>query len=66
MVVQHTPVMSARDETSIVSHDLLAELLEEFSLPRFGKIICNHFLCGQVFNHNVALLHLVCDKEIEC
>ena len=64
MGLQHTPVVSERDETSIMSHNLLSELLKKFSLQWLGKIIGNHLFRGQVLNHDIALLHLVCNKEI--
>ena len=64
MDVQHTPAVSVRGGTSNVSHDLLAKLLEKLALQWFGEIVCNHFLRGQIFNHDIAFLHLICDKKV--
>ena len=63
-VVQHTPAVSVRDGTSNVSHDLLAKLLEKLALQWFGEIVSDHFLSGQIFNHNIAFLHLICNKKV--
>ena len=57
-VVQHTPAVSVRDGTSNVSHDLLAKLLEKLALQWFGEIVCDHFLSGQIFNHDIAFSSL--------
>ena len=64
MGLQHTPVVSERDETSIMSHNALPELLKKLSLQRLCKIISDHLFRWQIFNHDIALLHLVCNEEL--
>ena len=63
-VVQHTPAVSVRDGTSNVSHDLLAKLLEKLALQWFGEVVSDHFLSGQIFDHDIAFLHLICNKKV--
>ena len=60
----HSCDVKCRWDSVLQVHDHLAELVEEFTLQRFGKEIADHLLSGTIIDLEFIAIDVIGDKIV--